>query len=136
VRRAAAVVSAAAAILPALALGADPARNSAFHSCKVRDVCDLRFETDRRGRYVQDLRLYPKCAPVPARWPRIRVRQGAFERRGTVRDVTGERLRYAIEGRFTTPRRAVVTFDVDGRDCKDRRRRLVARRHARAKPGI
>lgn len=134
-RRALLLLAALAVAVPALALAATPAKNSAFRYCTERDLCPLKFETDRRARYVKDIRLYPKCAPVPTRWPRIRVRRGAFAREGTIRDVNGTKLTYSIEGEFRTRRKAVGTYEVDARDCKDRRRKFTARRYGRAQPG-
>jgi hypothetical protein len=125
-----------AALVPALVPAATPQRSSAFRYCTDRDVCPLKFETDPRSRYVKDIRLYPKCAPVPTRWPGMNVRNGEFASGGRVRDVNGTRLTYSIEGRFTTPRKAVGTYRVQSRDCKDRPRKFVARRYGPEQPGI
>jgi hypothetical protein len=135
-KRALLTLLALAAIVPGLVPAATPQRGSAFRYCTDRDVCPLKFETDSRSRYVKDIRLYPKCAPVPTRWPGMRVRKGEFSGEGRVRDVTGTRLTYSIEGRFKTRRKAVGTYRVTSRDCKDRRRKFVARRYGREQPGI
>ena len=125
-----------AASVPALVPAATPQKSSAFRYCTDRDVCPLKFETDPRSRYVKDIRLYPKCAPVPTRWPGMNVRKGEFASGGRVRDVNGTRLTYSIEGRFTTPRKAVGTYRVQSRDCKDRLRKFTARRYGPEQPGI
>jgi hypothetical protein len=125
-----------AAAAPALVPAATPQKASAFRYCTSRDACPLKFETDPLSRYVKDIRLYPKCAPVPTRWPGMNVVDGEFESGGRVRDVNGTRLTYSIEGRFTTPRKAVGTYRVQSRDCKDRRRKFTARRYGREQPGI
>ena len=129
-------VLALTAVVPALVPAATPKRASAFRYCTDRDVCPFKFETDPRSRYVKDIRLYPKCAPVPTVWPGMNVRNGEFESAGKVRDVNGTRLTYSIEGRFTTPRKAVGTYRVQSRDCKDRLRKFTARRYGREQPGI
>lgn len=128
------IVLAAGVPLPVPA--ATPKGGSAFRYCTARDVCPLKFETDSESRYVKDIRLYPKCAPVPTRWPGMNVREGEFESGGRVRDVNGTRLTYSIEGRFTTPRKAVGTYRVESRGCKDRRRKFTATRYGREQPGI
>lgn len=125
-----------AAALPTLVPAATPKGASAFRYCTDGDTCPLKFETDSQSRYVKDIRLYPKCAPVPTRWPGMNVRNGEFESGGRVRDVNGTRLTYSIEGRFTTPRKAVGTYRVESRDCKDRLRKFTARRYGREQPGI
>ena len=122
--------------VPALVPAATPQKSSAFRYCTARDVCPLKFETDPRSRYVKDIRLYPKCAPVPTVWPGMNVRNGEFESAGKVRDVNGTKLTYSIEGTFTTPRKAVGTYRVESRNCKDRRRKFTARRYGPEQPGI
>ena len=135
-KRALLLIIALAAAVPALVPAATPKGASAFRYCTDRDVCPLKFETDPRSRYVKDIRLYPKCAPVPTRWPGMNVVDGEFESGGRVRDVNGTRLTYSIEGRFTTPRKAVGTYRVQSRGCKDRTRKFTARRYGREQPGI
>ena len=124
------------AVVPALVQAVTPAKSSAFRHCTAPEVCPFKFETDPRSRYVKDIRLYPKCARVPTVWPGMNVRRGEFESGGRVRDVHGTRLTYSIEGRFITPRKAVGTYKVESRNCKDRRRKFTARRYGREQPGI
>jgi hypothetical protein len=132
----AAVLAVALGLVPALALAANPARNSEFHWCQAEDVCPFSFETSKDGRYVKRIRAYNDCNQVPAPYPRLRVRKGQFAKSGTVTNIIGEKVTYTIVGRFKTPKRAVGTYDVDGKDCKAKPRRFTARRIGRADAGF
>ena len=133
-------LAATACVVPALAFAAvDPRKNSHFAWCPiVKTTCPLDFDTNKRGTKIINMTLYPKCAPVPidskrGTWPRMRVRNGKFSREGTVTDVTGDKITYKIKGKFTKPRKAVGTFDVDTKNCSERRREFVAKRTGKAK---
>jgi hypothetical protein len=127
----------AAVTLPALALAADPAKNSAFQYCPKRDQCPFGFNTAKNGRYLKDVKLYAKCSPVPVEdWGRIRVKHGKFSKSGTVTDVTGQKLTYTIRGRFKRPKKAVGTYEVDRKDCSDKAHGFVAKRVGKAHSGF
>ena len=121
----------AAFLVPALAFAADPAKNSHFRWCKG-DRCSLTFNTSKDGRYIQNLAMYNKCAELPANYPRIRVRNGRFSKSGSVKNVVGKTVEFAIKGRFTRARKAVGTFDADMAGCNARVTDFVARRVGKA----
>ena len=131
-RRIIAIVVLAACAIPALAFAADPAKNSAFQWCKTRDQCPFGFETTKTGRYIKEIKAYNKCAAVPAVYPRIRVKAGKFSKTGTVTDVIGQKLTYTIKGRFTRPRKAVGTYDIDRKGCSAKPTEFVAKRVGKA----
>jgi hypothetical protein len=120
-------------LVPALSLAADPAKDSVFQWCNTRQTCPFAFETTKTGRYIREIRAYNRCSQVPAKFPRIRVRDGKFSKTGTVRNVTGQKLTYTIRGEFKRPKKAVGTYDVDRRRCKAKPRKFTARK---LMPGI
>jgi hypothetical protein len=136
VRKLLAAVVAAICLVPALAFAADPAKNSAFEWCKTADSCPLRFETSKDGKKVIDIKAYNKCAQVPATWPKIAIRSGKFSKTGTITDVTGQKLTYTFKGKFTRPKKAVGTYDIDRKGCSAKPTDFVAKRSGKAQPGI
>jgi hypothetical protein len=128
---------AAICLVPALAFAADPAKDSAFQYCVNKDSCPFYFETTKNGKYLTDIKLYPKCAPVPVeKWGRIRVTEGKFSKSGKVTDLVGNKLTYSIKGKFKRPKKAVGTYEVDSKDCKDKAVAFVAKRTGKAQEGF
>ena len=129
-------VAAAICLVPALAFAADPAKNSAFKWCETSDKCSLIFETSKDGRYIKEIKAYNNCARVPVEnWGRIRVRGGKFSKTGTVTDVIGQKLTYTYKGTFTTPRKAVGTYEIDRKGCNSKAQKFVAKRFGKAQAG-
>lgn len=134
-RKLVAAVVAAICLVPALAFAADPAKNSAFQWCPEKDDCPLRFETTKNGRYIKDVKAYNDCARIPANYPRIRVRNGKFSKSGTVEDLAGQKLTYSFQGRFTRPKKAVGTYEIDRKGCTAKPQKFVAKRFGKARAG-
>ena len=134
-RKLAVAVVAGICLVPALAFAADPAKNSAFQWCETRDRCAFGFETSKNGRYVKEIRAYNDCARVPAEFPRIRVRDGKFSKTGTVTDFIDQKLTYTFKGRFTRPRKAVGTYEIDRKGCNSKPIKFVAKRFGKAQAG-
>ena len=132
------LLAAAAAIclVPALAFAADPAKNSAFQWCESKDRCPFYFETSKDGKKVIDIKAYNKCARVPATYPKIPIRSGKFSKTGTVTDVIGQKLTYTFKGKFTRPKKAVGTYDIDRKGCSAKPTEFVAKRIGKAQAGI
>jgi hypothetical protein len=136
-RKLVAVLVAAICLVPALAFAADPAKNSAFRWCENSDSCPFAFETSKNGRYIKDIMAYNDCARVPATFPRVRVKDdGSFSKTGTVTDVINQKLTYTFKGRFTRPKKAVGTYDVDRKGCTGKPVKFVAKRFGKAQAGI
>jgi len=126
-----------ACVVPALALAAQPKKDSAFQWCENKNSCPLGFETNPKGTKIIDIRAYNKCAQVPATYPKIKVKDdGTFSKSGNVTDVTGNKLNYKIEGKFKKPKKAVGTYDIDAKGCKADAQKFVAKRVGKAQPGI
>jgi hypothetical protein len=129
-------VAVAACLVPAMALAAKPAKNSAFSHCEKKDRCPFGFETTKTGRKITDINLYAKCSPVPVmNWGKIKVKaSGKFKKSGTAVDVIGQAIEFTIKGKFTTRRKAVGTYLVERSDCKDKEQEFVAKRVGKAQP--
>ena len=116
-RKAILALVAVACVVPALAFAALPKKDSAYRYCKSGDNCPLTFETSATGRKIKNLRMYNDCSQVPpmdGSYPGVRVKDsGKFEKTGKVTDVTGAELTYTIKGKFTRPKKAVGTYEVD-----------------------
>lgn len=131
-----AAVAAAALLVPAAALAAKPAKNSYFQYCTEEDRCPFGFETSKNGKKIVDIKLYPKCNPVPATWPEIRVKKGKFSASGKVENVLGKEITYVINGKFTSRKKAVGTYEVDAKGCDDKPVEFVAKRVGKAQKGF
>ena len=131
-----AALVAAICLVPALAFAADPAKSSAFRWCETRDSCPFAFETSKDGKKVIDIKAYNKCAQVPAIFPKLGIRSGKFSKTGTVTDVTGKKLTYTFKGRFTRPKKAVGTYDIDRKGCSAKPTDFVAKRIGKAQAGV
>jgi hypothetical protein len=123
-------------LVPALALAANPAKNSAFQWCETKDKCSFGFETSKDGKRIKDIKAYNKCAQVPAVFPKIAVKDGKFSKTGTVTDVIGQKLTYTIKGSFTTPKKAVGTYDIDRKGCSAKAQKFTAKRIGKAQAGV
>lgn len=126
---------AVACVAPAVALAANPAKNSHFSWCPQKDRCPLKFDTNKAGTKIVNMTLYPKCAPLPVAtrsWPAMKVEQGKFSAEGSVKDVVGNTINYKINGSFTRPKKAVGTFDVDSKNCSDGKHKFTAKRDGKA----
>ena len=129
-------VAMAACLVPAMALAAEPAKNSSFQYCEKKDQCPFGFETTKNGRKLTDIKLYDKCSPVPVmNWGKIRVKaNGKFKKSGTAVDVIGNAIDFTIKGRFKSRKKAVGTYLSESGDCKGKEREFVARRVGKAQP--
>ena len=123
------VAGLAACLVPALAFAADPATNSTFQWCKSTNNCPLTFRTNGTGTRLKKIAAYNKCAQIPANYGKIKVKgDGSFSKSGTTTDATGQPVQYAFEGRFTRPKKAKGTYDLDTRRCKAQPTDFVAKK--------
>jgi hypothetical protein len=125
------VLAAVACVVPTLAFAADPAKNASFQYCKSDNDCPLRFKTNRGGGKLTNLTMYNKCAQLPVNgfYPKVPVNdEGKFSKSGTVTDVTGQELRFKIQGKFKKPGKAVGTYDIDRQGCSAQPTEFVAKR--------
>lgn len=131
--RSVAVFTTLACVIPALALAAHPAKNAEFAWCPKTNKCPITFATSRTGKKIIELRMSPKCAPIPpdtkaGYYPNMTVSlAGKFAQKGTLRDVLGRKIHYMIAGKFKRPKKAVGHFHVTAEGCKDSRHKFVAR---------
>jgi hypothetical protein len=132
-RKVTAAVIAAACLVPA-AFAATPAKKSSFAWCTSKDVCPMKFDTNRTGKRLVNFGLYSKCATVPPAegWPTFRVRNGKFSKKGSFKDVIGQTIQFKVAGKFVTRRKAVGTFDIDRAGCSDKERKFTAKRRGAA----
>ena len=132
-RKVIAAAIAAACLAPA-AFAATPAKNSSFAWCTSKNVCPMKFSTNKSGKRLVNFSLYSKCATVPPAegWPTFRVRNGKFAKSGSFKDVIGQTIKFKVAGKFVTRRKAVGTFDIDRAGCSDKARKFTAKRMGKA----
>jgi hypothetical protein len=130
-----------ACVVPALAFAAaDPKKDSHYSHCTAPNQCPLDFDTNKLGTKIINLSMYPKCSPVPVGksgvFPPIAVNDGKFDKQGSIENLVGDKITYHVKGKFTRPKKAVGTYNVDSKDCSDRERDFVAKRDGEAKGGF
>ncbi len=131
---------AVACVVPALAFAATPKKDSTYTYCENDNSCPLVFETTKSGGKIQDLTMYNKCAQVPpiaGRYPKTRIKDsGKFSKSGTVTTVTGQELTFTYKGKFRKPKKAVGTYEIDGKGCDSEPQKFVAKRTGPAQEGL
>jgi len=123
-----------ACVVPALALGADPAPSTEFAAC-AHGRCPVTFKTNKTGTKLKKLSMYNRCANVPVEggYPKVPVNdEGKFSKSGKVTDVIGQELTFEIKGKFRKPGKAVGTFEIDSqkgaKKCDEDPEEFVAKR--------
>ena len=140
-------VVAVACVVPALAFGALPKKDSAYAYCESENSCPFTFETSKTGRKIIAIKAYNKCArvPVDGGYPKIRVKDtGKFKKSGTVTDLTGNEVTFTFKGKFRKPKKAVGTFELDSvetrggktKECDAEPEEFVAKRTGPAQEGV
>jgi hypothetical protein len=81
--------------------------------------------TVKKGK-VKKFTAYPKCAPVPATIPAMKITDGKFSFDGKVKDVTRTELSIEISGKFTTETKAKGSFKYTKRGCSDSKKSFTA----------
>ena len=130
----------AACVVPAFALAAaNPKPNSHYSYCSKPNLCPMDFNTNKAGTKIVNLSLFPKCSPIPVGkkgfFPDMKVENGKFSGQGKIDNVLGDPITYDISGKFKKPKKAVGTYNVDSKDCKDGAHDFVAKRDGKAQTG-
>jgi opacity protein-like surface antigen len=122
----AALALAALLLTTAVAIAAQPKPGQYSQQKGNRIVVSF---TVKKGK-VTKFSAYPKCAPVPAQIPAMKVKNGKFAFKGKIKDVTGTELSVEISGTFTTTTKAKGSYRYTSADCSDSKKSFTAKRAA------
>jgi len=124
---ASAIASAALLVVPAVTVAATSKPAKPVHNGNYCINCTAKkspgsFHVSTDGKSIDNWAYYNNCARVPvAKMPSMPIsKQGTFHFRGTLKDVTGARLQFAVNGHFVTSHLIQGTINATGggRTCK------------------